>query len=509
MIEGLASRCPEKTFYLGQVFNDTTNSYKLVWFLAILSLLRRRNEANLPLVEILTEMAAIAWHPVCLFRLSLGRQDKLQDAILEIRQESVLPPNTPAESIRKFVESSPEMQARLECFKRYVPTRFLTPWFAGSLRGEQDSQRQRRILELAKASQTTPSASLYWLEARSVHINDSWRAFLTENMAVVQGFAEQHFAHYLQARNPNVPGIVNKLRAPTERDLKVAREFWQFVQGGFRGAGEPERFRDIYTERPLVGRFAIDHFLPWSFVAHDLMWNLAPVETVTNSKKGDILPDLDVYLPRLVSLHVRAIEVAKKRPKLLQDYTESFKLDVPGLLALGENGLGVKYREVMSSQGQIAINQGFQSGWRFAEPVIPLSLGRRPAGDQVPPSGTRAGEREVRPRNFLVEQLPEGESQKSLSEYLPYYSMAVAAGGFLAGDAPEPEGWVHATQHGFSKRPSRGMFVTQVVGKSMEPTIHDGLLCVSDRRGRDQAATSRARPEAEFHRSRDRRQLHG
>lgn len=40
-LAGVALRYPEKTFYLGQVFKDTTNSYKLFWFLAILSLLKR------------------------------------------------------------------------------------------------------------------------------------------------------------------------------------------------------------------------------------------------------------------------------------------------------------------------------------------------------------------------------------------------------------------------------------------------------------------------------------
>jgi hypothetical protein len=34
----LATRHPEKTLHLGQVFNDTTNSHKLLWFLAILHL---------------------------------------------------------------------------------------------------------------------------------------------------------------------------------------------------------------------------------------------------------------------------------------------------------------------------------------------------------------------------------------------------------------------------------------------------------------------------------------
>ena len=45
-LAGVATRYPEKAFYLGQVFKDTTNSYKLVWFLAILSMLRRSEAAR-------------------------------------------------------------------------------------------------------------------------------------------------------------------------------------------------------------------------------------------------------------------------------------------------------------------------------------------------------------------------------------------------------------------------------------------------------------------------------
>src|SRR5207247_5221549 len=78
----------------------------------------------------------------------------------------------------------------------------------------------------------------------------------------------------------------------------------------------------------------------------------------------------------------------------------------------------------------------------------------------------------------IIELFPIESEPKRLSDYLPYYPLAVAAGGFLAGDAPEPKGWVHVVKHGFSRRLSEGMFVTQVVGKSMEPTIKDGSYCV-------------------------------
>lgn len=158
-LAGVALRYPEKTFYLGQVFNDTTNSYKLFWFLAILSLLKQNEGRSLCLADIFTEMAVAAWHPVCLFRLSLGRQDKLQDVILEIQKKSSLSPNAAPEVIRKFVGGSVDARARLGYFKRYVPTRFLTPWFADELRGERDdTTRTRKIQTMAKESQKTPFA---------------------------------------------------------------------------------------------------------------------------------------------------------------------------------------------------------------------------------------------------------------------------------------------------------------------------------------------------------------
>ena len=117
----VALRYPEKTFYLGQVFNDTTNSYKLFWFLAILSLLKRSPNRSISFTNIFTEVVAAAWHPVCLFHLSLGRQDKLQDTILEIKQQSGLAPSADSETIRRFAEGSLGTQKKLEYLQSLRP----------------------------------------------------------------------------------------------------------------------------------------------------------------------------------------------------------------------------------------------------------------------------------------------------------------------------------------------------------------------------------------------------
>jgi phage repressor protein C with HTH and peptisase S24 domain len=477
-LAGIALRYPEKTFYLGQVFNDTATSYKYVWFLALLSLIRRSEEKSILMSDILTEIAVIAWHPVCLYRLSLGRQDTLQKAILAIREKSNLKPDADGKSIRGFVASSPETQAALDYFKRHVPTRFLTPWFADKLRGVADYLRDGQIQRFARESQGTPFACPYWFDAGSICLNESWRMFLVENAAVAQAFAEYHLALYLQSRNPNVPGVVNKLRAPTQRQLTTARQFWRLVHADFQQSARAEAFRDIYADQPLGDSFAIDHFLPWSFVVHDLLWNLTPVEPTTNSRKNDVLPDLDLYLPRLAKLHFSAIQMAKKRPKALEDYIDCFKLDASEMLALGENGFAAKYREVILPQAQIAINQGFQSGWRLHSPAVFVRTERESVSGEFPRRhGQPAAEGDASER-VLIELFPEQGWRKPSPGHLPYYSLAIAAGGFLAGDAPEAEGWVEVAKHGFSKRLAEGMFVTRVVGESMAPTIKNGSYCV-------------------------------
>ena len=61
--------------------------------------------------------------------------------------------------------------------------------------------------------------------------------------------------------------------------------------------------------------------------------------------------------------------------------------------------------------------------------------------------------------------------REAFKTLLPLYSLKAAAGYFGDGEAVEPEGWIEADGVG---RLDEQMFVCQAVGRSMEPTIHDG-----------------------------------
>ena len=47
----------------------------------------------------------------------------------------------------------------------------------------------------------------------------------------------------------------------------------------------------------------------WSFVSHDLLWNLMPTDSSINSSKSNKLPDLNLYLPKLAEAHQAALKI--------------------------------------------------------------------------------------------------------------------------------------------------------------------------------------------------------
>jgi len=79
------------------------------------------------------------------------------------------------------------------------------------------------------------------------------------------------------------------------------------------------------------------------------------------------------------------------------------------------------------------------------------------------------------PQLTLVSLDDERVRRERFKTLLPLFSLKAAAGTFGAGEEVEPEGWVEAAH--VSPLDER-MFVARVVGRSMEPTLHDGDYAV-------------------------------
>jgi len=334
-----------------QIFSDTTNSYKFLWFLAILDQLRDNPDVRTMSFEDLTvRMVNRAWYPMNTFRLSFGSQDSIRNVVLRLSLTMVdysVPPRSWNTEERASINKT---------LSRWVPYRFIRPFFESQTRGLPDHKVNSIIQRL---SQSIGSTAPYEVHSDHIILKEGWLDLIQSQFTVFADFTEHRLCHFLQKHNPNVPGIINKLHKPEISNLTKQRKLWLEV---FR------RHRDltcIYTDQ-VPRHIAIDHFLPWTFTTHDLCWNLVGCDPISNIRKSNSLPSLNRYMnPFLERQHVFFKDVFASKPsdKLLEDYVTLFKTSGSDIASMEPTRFGDILSETIRTQHQIAKNMGFREGW--------------------------------------------------------------------------------------------------------------------------------------------------
>lgn len=362
---------------LSQLLADTTNSYKFLFMLSLLDSVQAsygddERWRTVSLRDLAVGMLAHAWLPLKRFHLSFG----LQDQTLQILNSAL------AGSSEKFsYEQQGQIRLRtwllqslsaqhVRDLTRYVPKRLIRPFFANELAGVRDSEVNARLVSLAE-ERFDLSRPLYRLQKDRLELHPQWHSYLRRHLGVVRGWVCWHWAQYLQSRNPNVPAIPNKL-FPLDTRASLERQ-WKFWKHVLRDGS----VRCIYSGLPLnAEESALDHFLPWSFVAHDQLRNLVPVSGSANSSKGDRIPHPS-YLVPFTRLQARALVVA--RPafekaewyKIIEPYLADLR--VPEDVLTGselslerlESSLAEQFELTLPSLMSLAACNGFSSGWTY------------------------------------------------------------------------------------------------------------------------------------------------
>lgn len=221
------------------------------------------------------------------------------------------------------------------------------------------------------------------IKFKAIIINPNWLPYLQQHKQILQAFTYQKLAAKLESINPLMPALLSKLLPQEKRsslDLQ-RRYFSDFVKNSSNS------LRDIYLESDIdsLDRFALDHFLPWSFVHHDLIWNLTPICPELNSSKSNLLPDAS-FISKLAEqqLQVLRFHVHNAQSK----HTTKSNVDPHNNLGIGfkdlvtdflELGQGrsilqlskcqpVEFYKLLAAQIEpalkIAQNQGF-ANWNF------------------------------------------------------------------------------------------------------------------------------------------------
>lgn len=333
---------------LAGIFSNTTATYKYYWFVAILDIIIKEHKTRMSFWEIIAGMVSESWYPIHYFKLSFGKSDSLFEKSMEIQNVFQISIESDKEKTKRYLlENLNETKKYLKVFSLNVPYRFLSPWISYTC--------DKNVVE---KSQKFENQCLYAIYDDEIVINEIWIDYLTENYTILRDFAFWNLTQFIQKRNPNVPDVSSKLIKPIQRDsLTKQHKFWDTY---IETVGS---MNCIYTGKQIFARqYDLDHFVPWSFVSHNLLWNLIPADPSINSSKNNNLPILEVYLKPFTNIHQNALKTLyRKNPSnpILEDYLMVHD-SISDLVNLSETDFYNVFWRTFSPMVQIAENMGFK-----------------------------------------------------------------------------------------------------------------------------------------------------
>lgn len=208
-----------------------------------------------------------------------------------------------------------------EALGTYVVYRLLSPWI-----GNNDSILKTDITALVNSTdpllrsilyteRTIPAALVKRLNlpkdltftapdnspVTCVLINPLILPYLMRHFRILSDYTLCHLAGHLEKYNIMLPALLSKLM-PTEKRESLNMQHKYFDSYIACCGSVP----DIYVpgESFKAGdEYALDHFMPWNFVRHNMIWNLAPITPALNSGKSDGIPHDRDLIKRLSSMH--------------------------------------------------------------------------------------------------------------------------------------------------------------------------------------------------------------
>ena len=279
--------------------------YKFYWLEAIVKLIAE-NVKETTFDTVINEMICNAWYSVREFHIHLSGiqadgqvKDGLERAIYRLSELSNIRADaSKIEILNAIKKYDKELKIYKEQLTNMVPYRALAGFFSKS-EGSVDWGSVRRLTEYIEKVNKETVILPYILGTSSkldkeVYFNGLWITMIQDNMVPILGWIQYEKVKWLQNNNPEVPGLVYKLAPMDEKMRKLGhvRKLWE-------GVLELCEVKDVFTgEVVKAGDYDVDHFIPWSFVMNDELWNLMPMDSSLNSSKSNRLPRWNPFFDR-------------------------------------------------------------------------------------------------------------------------------------------------------------------------------------------------------------------
>lgn len=293
------------------IFDHNAQGYKFYWFESIIDILPQKSEMTFK--EIMCKMIWKAWFSVTEYHLHLGptregqQANLIENLILKIEKlPGVKQPMTEEQLNRVIDDNFDLLRDDFNKLSTNVPYRLLSP-FIKNRDGEFSWNRTSRLIEyFKKINESTPLPYIILDDTavnKKVVVNPYWEQVIMDNYPIIKSWIQMEKVRFLQGRNPGVPGIVYKAGDHEQRmrRLEKVRTLWETYS-----VVTFQPIIDIYSDdRIEKDRLSIDHFVPWSYISNDELWNLTPMDKAENSSKSNRLPNWDRFFPRLSDLQFK------------------------------------------------------------------------------------------------------------------------------------------------------------------------------------------------------------
>ncbi len=315
-----------------QMMKDPSYCYKFYWLEAIVCLISE-NVLETTLDEIIDEMIANAWYSVREFHIHLsGMQsdgnvrDGLERAILYLSELSQLSAHASKVEIKNEIRKyNTELKQYKEQLTHMVPYRALSGFFRKNTEAADWKSIVRLTAYIQYVDQSiTPLPYTFGSGSKlkkEVYFHPSWVRMIQDHTVSILGWIQYEKVKWLQNNNPEVPGLIYKLAPMDEkmRKLNKVRKLWEGILA-FR------EIRDVFTDALVPPKeYDVDHFIPWSFVMNDELWNLMPMDSSLNSAKSNKLPKWEPFFDRFAANQYMMYESIHQNEKICGLFHDCYK----------------------------------------------------------------------------------------------------------------------------------------------------------------------------------------
>lgn len=306
------------------MMKDPSYCYKFYWLEAIVQLISE-DIGETTFDAVIDEMICNAWYSVREFHIHLSGlqmdgqvRDGLERAVLKLSELSGLPANASKVEIKNAIkEYNSELRAVKEQLTNMVPYRALAGFFDKTEETADWGSVRRMTAYIAHINKEVVLLPYILGESsklkKEIYFQPSWMKMIQDNMVTILGWIQYEKIKWLQNNNPEVPGLVYKLEPMNEkmRKLNNVRKLWE-------GVLDLSTVRDVFTDEIVKPKeYDVDHFIPWSFVMNDELWNLMPMDSSLNSSKSNKLPKWDPFLKDLLPISICSMDLSMRKPEFI------------------------------------------------------------------------------------------------------------------------------------------------------------------------------------------------